>query len=653
MEYAIEAVFTENTTTYSVTYDASGGGTITAEGHEASPATVTYGQSLTFTAVPAEYGYVKEWRVDGVPVPNSSNKTSYTLENVTQAHTVTVVFATAVRYDVSYAVNGDGGTLSAAADGTELALSAGQQASVAGGSRLVFAAVPSSGMMTGHWTVNDIAVTRENMSSLGVTMDHCLSNTLTIESLSRNVEVKAAFAEYSGFSIPTGGPGYEISDVKRLPADTLPDTEIRAGGDVTFTVRPTAEYSDFSKLTVNGYDCLTGSGKAADCETVSARKNADGSYMQVDWAGDTAAVIDTDTGEIIPAYVFVATLPYSGYSYVEAFFSMNQESWTTAHVNAYKYFGGVTRIIQCDNLKTGVQKHGKDEVVLNKSYQELAEHYGTAILPARVRTPKDKAAVEGTVGIISAFILAALRNRQFLSLLELNEAIWDRLEMFNHKPFQKREGSRASSFAEERPFLRPLPPRPFELATWKVATVGPNYHISVERMNYSVPFEYIKQKVDVRLTKATVEVFYGGNRICSHPRLYGRFNQYSTIQEHMPPEHQKYVQWNGERFIHWAGKVGSNTQVAVQAILSGYKVEQQGYKSCMGLLKLADKYTPERLENACKRALEYTPRPSLKNIQAILASGQDKAIPEQSAATASSSRYGFTRGAAYYGRGNK
>ena len=278
MEYAIEAVFTENTTTYSVTYDASGGGTITAEGHEASPATVTYGQSITFTAVPAEYGYVKEWRVDGVPVPNSSNKTSYTLENVTQAHTVTVVFATAVRYDVSYAVNGGGGTLRAAADGTELALPAGRQASVAGGSRLVFAAVPSSGMMTGHWTVNGIEVTRENMSSLGVTMDHCLSNTLTIESLSRNVEVTAAFAEYSGFSIPTGGPGYEISDVKRLPADTLPATKIRAGGDVTFRVRPAAEYSDFSKLTVNGYDCLTGSGKAADCETVSARKNADGSY---------------------------------------------------------------------------------------------------------------------------------------------------------------------------------------------------------------------------------------------------------------------------------------------------------------------------------------------------------------------------------------
>lgn len=154
-------------------------------------------------------------------------------------------------------------------------------------------------------------------------------------------------------------------------------------------------------------------------------------------------------------------------------------------------------------------------------------------------------------------------------------------------------------------------------------------------------------------SKTTVEVFFGGNRICSHPRLYGRFNQYSTIQEHMPPDHQKYVQWDGERFIQWAGKVGTHTQTVVSAILSGYKVEQQGYKSYMGLLKLADKYTPDRLDNACKRALEYTPRPSLKNIQAILASGQDKIVPEQKATTNSSSQYGFTRGADYYGRGKK
>ena len=340
-----------------------------------------------------------------------------------------------------------------------------------------------------------------------------------------------------------------------------------------------------------------------------------GEIMQVDWAGDTASVIDTDTGEGIPVYVFVAVLPYSGYAYVEGFFSMDQECWTNAHVNAFKYFGGVAKIIQCDNLKTGVDKNSKNEIKLNSAYSELAEHYNTAILPCRVRTPKDKAMVEGTVGVISTFILAALRNRRFLSLHEFNRAVSERLYEFNHKPFQKREGSRALSFEEERAFLMPLPPRPYELSTWKIATVAPNYHISVEKMNYSVPYEYIKKKVDIRLTRNTVEVFYDGNRICSHRRLYGRANQYSTIEDHMPKDHQKYIQWNGERFIKWAAKIGPNTQTVISGILNGCKVEQQGYKACLGLLKLADKYTPERLENACKRALGFTPRPSYKTFR--------------------------------------
>lgn len=374
--------------------------------------------------------------------------------------------------------------------------------------------------------------------------------------------------------------------------------------------------------------------------------------MQVDWAGDTAFVIDTDTGEQIPAYIFVSSLPYSGYAYVEAFFSMNQECWILAHVNAFRYFGGVTRILQCDNLKTGVIKHSKNEIVLNKSYNEMAEHYGTAILPCRVRSPKDKAMVEGTVGVISNFILGALRNRQFLSLGELNETISERLYLFNHKPFQKKDGSRASEFDEEKPFLLPLPKRQFELAEWKIATVAPNYHISVDRQNYSVPYEYIKQKVDVRITKTTVEVFFNGNRICSHQRLYGRKNQYSTTESHMPPNHQQYTQWNAERFIKWAAKIGVNTKTVISAVLSGYKVEQQGYKSCMGILKLADKYSPERLENACKKALTYTPRPSLKNTQTILSSGQDKTETVTREKT-SESQYGFTRGADYYeGRKN-
>lgn len=204
-------------------------------------------------------------------------------------------------------------------------------------------------------------------------------------------------------------------------------------------------------------------------------------------------------------------------------------------------------------------------------------------------------------------------------------------------------------FEEENCYLLPLPSSHYEMSTWKIATVSPDYHISVEKMNYSVPYEYIKQKVDVRLTTGTVEVFFEGNRICSHSRLYGRPDQYSTIDVHMPPEHQQYIKWNGERFIEWAAKIGKSTEIVIKAILGGYKVEQQGYKTCMGILKLSDKYSAERLENACKKALSYTPRPSLKNIQAILSSGQDK-IYDEVPTTSSSTQYGFTRGDEYYDR---
>lgn len=389
-----------------------------------------------------------------------------------------------------------------------------------------------------------------------------------------------------------------------------------------------------------------------------AKKNATmhlnhkpGEIMQVDWAGDTLMLVDSATGELLKVYTFVSTLPYSGYSYVECFFSMDQESWTTAHVNAFKYFGGVPKIIQCDNLKTGVTKHGKEEIELNRSYQDLAIHYNTAIVPARVRAPKDKAFVEGTVGVISTNILAALRNQQFLSLPELNEAVWEKLYAFNHKPFQKKEGSRASLFEEEKAFLMHLPAEPFELSQWKVATVGPNYHISVDKMNYSVPYEYIKKKVDIRLTRSTVEVFYGGTRICSHARLYGRVNQYSTNEKHMPEDHKKYIEWNAKRFVDWASKIGPNTVIVVKAILTSYKVEQQSYKPCLALLKLSDKYSVERLENACAKALTYSPQPSFKNVKAILASEQDKpSTTIESPPDDSIYQYGFTRGAEHYGR---
>lgn len=372
-----------------------------------------------------------------------------------------------------------------------------------------------------------------------------------------------------------------------------------------------------------------------------------GEIMEVDWAGQTAHLVDSDTGELIDAYIFVAALPYSGYSYAEAFLGQKEDAWITAHVNAYNYFGGVARILVPDNLKTGVIKHTKNEIVLNKSYHELAEHYGTAILPTRVRTPKDKATVEGTVGNISTSILAAIRNQQFFSLRELNETIKEKLYAFNHKPFQKKDGSRATWFAEERTSLLPLPLNPFELSEWRTATVAFNYHVGVDEQYYSVPYEYIKRKVDVRLTHNVVEIFLDGTRICSHLRLYGRRGQYSTQEAHMPPKHQQSIQWNSERFRKWAVKIGQNAAAVVESILTGYKVEQQGYRACMALLKLSDQYTEQRLEAACAKALSYTPRPGYKTIQTILKSGQDK-ISEESAAVSEPSNFGFTRGADYY-----
>ena len=375
-----------------------------------------------------------------------------------------------------------------------------------------------------------------------------------------------------------------------------------------------------------------------------------GELMEVDWAGQTASITDTDAGGIIPAYIFVAALSYSGYSYVEAFLSRDQEAWITAHVNAYQFFGGVTRILVPDNLKTGVDKVLKGEIILNRIYQEMAQHYETAVIPARVKTPRDKSVVEGNIGIISTWILAAIRNQQFLSLRELNLVIRQKLHDFNHKPFQKKEGSRATLFTEEKLFLQPPPEKPYELAVWKVATAQFNYHISVDNGNYSVPFEYIKRKVDVRLTKNVVEVFCEGERICSHARLYGRPNQYSTQEAHMPPDHQKYVQWNGARFRSWAAKIGTNTLAAIEAFLTAYKVEQQGYKSCMALLKLADKFTPQRLEAACVKALIYSPRPSYKSISAILSAGLDKPLSELSESKPSA--FAFVRGADYYKGGS-
>ena len=402
------------------------------------------------------------------------------------------------------------------------------------------------------------------------------------------------------------------------------------------------QYSQFCKL-YNRY--------AVVCKATMHINRKPGERMEVDWAGQTASIRDSVTGENIKAYIFVAVLPASQYTYVEALATQNLESWIAGHIHAFAYFGGVPRMIVPDNLKTGVDKTEWYTPVINKTYHEMAEHYGTAIVPARVRKPRDKASVESAVGNISTWITAALRNQTYFSVNELNGDIVKKLDDYNGRPFQKRPGSRKSVFVEEeQELLLPLPSASYEIATWKKVTVAFNYHICVDSQYYSVPHEYLRHQVDVRVTSRMVEVFYNGLRISSHPRMTGYHGQYRTVDEHMPPKHRKSSDWNSDRFISWAQTLGPNIAEVIRSVLAGCKVEQQGYRTCMGILKMSDKYGGERLEAACARVLSYTPRPTYRNLSAILKSGQDKvSSPKISRDNANSERHSFVRGAKYYG----
>lgn len=293
------------------------------------------------------------------------------------------------------------------------------------------------------------------------------------------------------------------------------------------------------------------------------------------------------------------------------------------------------------------RKH--EDPVANRAYQEFADHYHTAILPARVLSPKDKAAVEGNVGNVTSHIIATLRNVKFFSIAEMNAAIAELLEKFNAAPFQKRDGSRLSVFLEEEaPFLQPLPVLPYEYACWKQATVQLNYHVSIDSQNYSCPYAYVRKRVDVRATRSLVEIFCQGKRIASHPRLYGRKGQYATVTEHMPPNHQLYSEWDGNRFRRWARKIGESAFAVVDKLLLSYRVEEQAYKGCLSLLKLGEKYGAVRLELACREALRQVPLPKYSIVSRILATGQDQKVPHVETPKASS-RNAFVRGSSYYG----
>ncbi|MFK3958828.1 IS21 family transposase [Guptibacillus hwajinpoensis] len=383
-------------------------------------------------------------------------------------------------------------------------------------------------------------------------------------------------------------------------------------------------------------------------------KRKPGEQMEVDWAGQTMSLTDHLTGEEIPVYLFVSALPCSQYAYVEAFLSMNSESWITAHIHSFQFFGGVTRIVVPDNLKTGIVKASRTEPIINPSYQEMAEHYQTTIIPARVRHPKDKPSVEGIVGHISTWIIASLRHEKFFTLAEINKEIKSKLEEINTKPFQKKSGNRQQAFLEEEKFaLIPLPTSPYEMASWAKTVVQPDYHIKADSKFYSVPYDYIKCTVDVRITRTIIEVFYKNARIASHKRVTGKGDAYQTIPDHMPRKHQQYLEFDREYVCKWGESAGPFTSLTIEKIFESYPSEKQGLKATFGLIKLADKYSIERVELACERILSYTPRPKLKSIQTILKTGQDKLPIEttlrKSIKQENENAYGFTRGANYYG----
>jgi transposase len=365
-----------------------------------------------------------------------------------------------------------------------------------------------------------------------------------------------------------------------------------------------------------------------------------GELMEVDWMGDTlTCIVDGATGERTEAHFFVATLGYSHYPYVVAFPNEKEESWIRAHVNALKYYGGVPRIITPDNCKTAVKTPKYYEPTLHTSYWELSQHYGVAITPARVRKPQDKPAVEQGVGWLETWLLGKLRNQIFFGYPELNRAILKLLQEISRRPFQKREGSRYSEFMRiDKPALRPLPRDRFELADIMKKRVGDNYHLEYDGFHYSVPYTLHNKHVILRVTATTIEVMKDHERAASHIRRHiPSQGRYITNPEHMPPHHKavhQSRQFDGRRYRSWAGSVGINAHFVVDTILKSGKVEEQGYRACMGLLQFTKTYGEANLEAACERARQLgsptytTVRNILKNGVLEINPGAPKPTPE-------------------------
>lgn len=338
-------------------------------------------------------------------------------------------------------------------------------------------------------------------------------------------------------------------------------------------------------------------------DPVLRQSHAPGDKLFVDYAGQTVPVTDRYSGEQRAAQIFVAVLGCSNYTFAEATFSQQLPDWLGSQVRMLAYFGGVPAAIVPDNLKSAVSRAHRYEPALNPSYQDFAEHYDVAILPARVRKPRDKAKVESGVLIVERWILARLRNRTFFSLGELNAAIAELLEALNTRPFKKLEGCRRSRFMElDAPALRPLPLRPYEFGEWRRAKVHPDYHIEVQRAYYSVPYGLIGQEVEVRLTAHAIEIFQAGKQVAAHPRARERARR-STHEAHRPASHSAVIEQSLARVLERAAQVGPATVEVLQRQAAQRRHPEETLRSAQGILRLSTDFTPQALERACERAL--------------------------------------------------
>jgi transposase len=373
-----------------------------------------------------------------------------------------------------------------------------------------------------------------------------------------------------------------------------------------------------------------------------------GERVFVDYAGQTMPVVDPQTGEVQEAQIFVGALGASHYLYAEATWTQQLPDWIGAHVRMYTELGGVPALTIPDNLRAGVTHACFYEPVLTPTYQDLAAHYGTTILPTRVARPRDKAKVETGVQLVERWCLAPLRHHTFFSLAELNAELRVRRDALNARPFQKLPGTRRQLLETlDRPALKPLPPTPYDYAEWRKARVNIDYHVQVAGHLYSVPYVLVRQEVDVRLTATMVEVLHQGKRVAAHRRSAAR-GHFTTDPGHRPKAHQQHLEWTPSRLIHWGTSIGPDAGQAVQHILEHQPHPEQGYRSCLGLLRLARRYGGDRLNAACARALTSgTVR--YRSVKSILEHGLDR-VDARTAQTALAlpPAHAHVRGALYY-----